>query len=167
MSSSLFRLTCQPNDCEMLQNILGAGPRCICCTGIVFYRCISQQNNDIWVIPWSDGLSDHIWFHLARGGPHAAHVHIDRGNPCLLCVAWSTHVSPVFGTEWVSGLRRFCCSPTIQQPARHSEVICQAGRQTPHRHFLGHMWIRQHSTFWSVRSTPPCSCYTRRCHLAV
>ena len=59
MSSSLFRLTCQPNDCEMLRNILGAGPRCICCTGIVVYRCIRQQHNDNWFFPRSNGLSDH------------------------------------------------------------------------------------------------------------
>ena len=59
MSSSLFRLTCQLNDCEMLRNILGAGPRCICCTGIVVYRCIRQQHNDNWFFPRSNGLSDH------------------------------------------------------------------------------------------------------------
>ena len=63
------RLTCQPNDCEMLRNILGAGPRCICCTGIVVYRCIRQQHNDNWFFPRSNGLSDHAlpW---RRSAPH-------------------------------------------------------------------------------------------------
>ena len=71
MSSSLFRLTCQPNDCEMLRNIMGAGPRCICCTGIVVYRCIRQQHNDNWFFPRSNGLSDHAlpWRRSAQHCP--------------------------------------------------------------------------------------------------
>ena len=71
MSSSLFRLTCQPNDCEMLRNILGEGPRCICCTGIVIYRCIRQQHNDNWFFPRSNRLSDHAlpWRRSAQHFP--------------------------------------------------------------------------------------------------
>ena len=65
--SSLFGLTCQPNGCEILRAILGAGPRCICCTGIVFYQCISQQHNDIYVSSLDHMVYSIIYYLISFG----------------------------------------------------------------------------------------------------
>ena len=83
-------------------------------------------------------ISNFIW----HAAVHMLHMSTSTAENLVCCVShevYKCHLSSELNE--CQGLRRFCCSPTIQQPDILKWYAKQVGKHT-HHHFLERMWIR-------------------------
>ena len=102
-----------------------------CCTGIVFNRCIRQQHNDTWLLPWSNSQSDHAlpW---TRSAQHCPTLESEMFCPTL---SYLGYVIPNTTLPW---RRSAHISQTWRRSAQHCPTLeTFKGRSAQHFPTMG------------------------------